>query len=317
MEKNIIKITEDRLREIVREYIYNEVNERTFYIDENFVSEIHTLITEEYGISKQVEDETTILKDTILNDIRNLQPLATNSNVTTYKHRIMVKCFGVDMLLDYIAYDCASTEDYNKIDKRYFSCAVSPQTKHIILNIAFVNKKPTNEIDKNIQHELTHLFEYIKRGNNSLMSKKYTTLYNTVQQGVQKYIQYQNTSTIEGIYFNIFYALYVSFKCEQDAFFNELDAELKHNSQNWEVVVECSQTYYNLKIIREIIANWKHVNIAIQNLLGITPSMYLKILKNAEKRIVRGIGRVIVKNQKKDISEGYLTTPRIKSKDKT
>ena len=129
------------------------------------------------------------------------------------------------------------------------------------------------------------------------MSKKYKQLYDKTIDIINNYQENNKDNTPNSTYnFYLAYALYISFNCETQAYLHEFEAEIKNSALHWPSTINETDLYSKLIFLRYIIKNYDKLKHLVKPLFNINQNLYLKILTNAEKKIIKGIGRVLKLN---------------------
>ena len=87
----------------------------------------------------------------------------------------------------------------------------------------------------------------------------------------------------------------------------------------WPSKIFDTEVYNNLRCIQYVIKDYDKLKKYVKILFGINEQEYLNILKKAEKRILRGIARVLVKHMNNETNNlgNQMTTIRIKGRSRT
>ena len=259
---------------------------------------IYRLINEEYGISRDVEQMSGVIKRYIEKNITNIQPSKIINGHEEYYGDFKMECFGQEMTFICTIYNFndSNKREVNNINLKCSFNIMKEGMNSLTLRLVSINKQITDKSEGNIQHELHHCYEYVKRGNKKPISNKYEFLYDKVTNEISEdeKMLFRNDevkwlSTLNA-------AVYASFNSEINAFLNNLDVTMRNKGKlNGFVGVDNSSTYKSLTLISAVLSNWGIFEPLVERLYGITPNVCYKILKNAEERYHRGIARLINK----------------------
>lgn len=283
------------------------------HIDNMCLNEsIQKAINEELGISNEIVQTAQRIKDIIINNYRDLKPNRIINGIKYYSNTIQVEAFETPLVIIYTIINLPDNKTYEE-NKHIFYGEIEPEKKYLKVRFGLINNRPCSDIDSILQHELTHLYQYIKRDNGTLLSNKYSVLYDKVQEVLNNTQGYQYSKNTDDMLKNyLAYALYISFNCEQDAYFHSFEAEIKDNALHWPSVIEETDLYTKLKFLRYIIKNYNELKQYVKPTFGITENIYIKIITKAEKRILKGIGRVLklsLDEKKKYLGKTLFTEP--------
>ena len=294
--------------------LFKLINETIIkHIDNMCLNEsIQKAINEELGISNEIVQTAQRIKDTIINNYRDLKPNRIRNGIKYYSNTIQVEAFETPLVIIYTIINLPDNKTYEE-NKHIFYGEIEPEKKYLKVRFGLINNRPCSDIDSILQHELTHLYQYIKRDNGTLLSNKYSVLYDKVQEVLSNTQGYQYSKNTDDMLKNyLAYALYISFNCEQDAYFHGFEAEIKDNALHWPSVIEETDLYTKLKFLRYIIKNYNVLKQYVKPTFGITENIYIKIITKAEKRILKGIGRVLklsLDEKKKYLGKTLFTEP--------
>lgn len=294
--------------------LFKLINESIIkHIDNMCLNEsIQKAINEELGISNEIVQTAQRIKDIIINNYRDLKPNRIINGIKYYSNTIQVEAFETPLVIIYTIINLPDNKTYEE-NKHIFYGEIEPEKKYLKVRFGLINNRPCSDIDSILQHELTHLYQYIKRDNGTLLSNKYSVLYDKVQEVLNNTQGYQYSKNTDDMLKNyLAYALYISFNCEQDAYFHSFEAEIKDNALHWPSVIEETDLYTKLKFLRYIIKNYNELKQYVKPTFGITENIYIKIITKAEKRILKGIGRVLklsLDEKKKYLGKTLFTEP--------
>ena len=282
------------------------------HIDNMCLNEsIQKAINEELGISNEIVQAAQELKETIISDYHNLKPYKVFFDIKYYTNVIHTKIFDKHFKIQYVIGNCKDKIAYQRHYSE-FTGKTYLKNNCMYIVLGFINNVPQMDVDSTTYHELTHVYQYIKRDNDTLFQKRLEPLYNKSVEVTSKNIKYANSNCVENNYFNLGFALYNSFKCEQDAFFHSFESEMKDFALMWPSKIFDTEVYNNLRCIQYVIKDYDKLKKYVKILFGINEQEYLNILKKAEKRILRCIGRVLVKhmnNETNNLGNQMTTTP--------
>lgn len=192
----------------------------------------------------------------------------------------------------YIIYYLESEEEYKICDKHnMFACSADYNGKNIKLNLAFVDEEPSIQFLPSIKHELNHIFQYDNG------AKKNESFYDTV---VDKY---RNGEKWERI---IAWALYLSFKTEQDSFLAQFYEYLKSSgASKYKMETDSNNPYYQFDKAFEAVEYLDVSSEQIKESFGITENQLYSILSSADERLFKKMLHVWTKY----VNEHKITKP--------
>lgn len=259
--------------------------------ENNVASELRLIITEEYGIAFEVVEERKKLVKQIINSFQNANKITDNNGVSVISNSFTANIFSNNVTIKYICYNFKSREE--AIDKtsnypNIYNCGsnVSQDGKIITFRIGLVCGNPTSISISVVQHELSHLYEIIKRLPNNLLGKD-EKLYNIVSDNFEKELtpQQEKLNT----------AIYVTFETEQIAFSNQLDQMLE-TDPNCEYRLTAPYNY--LVTLREVLDDFEQYKHLAKN-YGLTENSLLRRLNQGYSNYIRRIGRILYKAKSK------------------
>lgn len=182
----------------------------------------------------------------------------------------------------YVVYYLDSEEEYKVYDKHnLFNCSADYENKNIKINVGYIANSPSKETKQNIRHELKHIYEY------DCGMQKNVSFYDVVVD------RYNNGELWEKI---VAWALYMSFKTEQDAFLSQYYEYLKtHKPHNIEVENDKNNPYNQFD---KAFCSVDYLNFSdeqIKKSFGITRNQLYHILNSADERLFKKMCHVVQK----------------------
>lgn len=289
--KNILKISEKDLRQIIQESLENvmcEINSEKSVTFRNIHDDYKKILNEEYGI----REKTVIATNEIVEKIRNT--FKVNSKIETdnygikhYIGKLPYTFDGFDITVMYDIINLINEEIFNKFVGFYaFDSEYNNKRKELSLNICMVNGGLlVDTIINSIQHELSHIFDGLKQ-NSIIIPDKEIKLYKMAIQQAENPISNESQELAR--------AIYISFKTEQIAMCNGLDASLRSNNEANFDITKTDEYYflYNLKHVINNIANYKDL---IGKIYHMTIEKMLKRLTKAYYDYLRRLSRIEIK----------------------
>lgn len=179
----------------------------------------------------------------------------------------------------YIVYYFETEEEceYN-VKHGLLNCSADYQNKNIKLKLGYVNDKPSREFSSSIAHELKHIYEY------DCGMTKNENFYNRVLSKLNSGEKWEKT---------IAWALYLSFKTEQDAFLSQFYEYLKTNRQYEHDPLKDKKSPYCQ--YDEAFDNVDKINFTeeqVKKSFGLTINQLYHILESADERLYKKISHV-------------------------
>lgn len=283
-------------------YLLKEIN--STLIEGKTYNDVCHIITEELGVNDQVIQVAFDIMDKIKDDIK-LRPKRYFSNVPGISYKdgnITYSAFEKEIKVVYRYINYLDKTFFEKFDSeiKQLPNGFNLETRTLTLTI----KSISGHIDINtyadtIQHEVEHYFQENKIG----YSFSKTTWYNIAVKCKQRP---KNSLT-----YMIGDMIYITLKCEEEAFTNGLYAALiynyKHENRPTSEIVDNSPVYNALLTFRkekeEVLNNSNDVTLnktlsTIRQATGKNFNDLMLMFDSGEKKLIRRIGRVIVKAQK-------------------
>lgn len=167
------------------------------------------------------------------------------------------------------------------------NCEADFDTQTITLRLVTIDSKPNDEFDSSIQHEVNHIFQYANG------ASKNESLYDRVIK-VNNGKEYSDDDRI------IAYAIYLTFKTEQDSFVNQYYAYLKQNNvcddQIFNYFPEDDGNPYNQFLdLYDRLDNLQITDKHLIETFGINKKQLFLRLNNADKRIRNKLIKAAIK----------------------
>jgi len=266
--------------------------------------DLSKLITEELGINYSVIVESEKITQEILSDIKTRKKnyFSNVPGVSYIDGRIMHSTFGYNLT---VCYRYINFRDKNFFDDYSSKVPVlknsfNVNTKTLTLTITAISGKVIEDtLYDTIQHELHHFFQEEKIGK----PFNANSLYKIALACKRKP---KNSLT-----YMLGDMLYITLKCEEEAYTNGLYAALVHNYRNDNIptneVLDNSSVYNALLTLRKekefILQNINDDELVktsevIRKITGKNINNIISFIERGEKELLRRIGRVIIKAQK-------------------
>lgn len=281
--KNII-LTESQIRYCIdRDKI--EINPA---ILEKVNSNFKTYLKEEYRIKTEISKLAQELSDYFFLNYDKQQYKIDKNNVSVAKENKYIKFFGRNILIVCNFYNFPTQELCNKLKIKYNGEGTCKYKKsEIDIGLCFVNWQPLrNEFYASIQHELSHMYDYIVAGDN-FESTEEQELYQTI---INKLPKTKNILKKQ-----LLRCLYISSKSEQIAHANGLDSQMSSNLVPYYSYQNASEYSY-LTDLKSVLDNFEHYNGFGQELLGKSDEWIYNRLSKAYRDYSRRLGRIVTKN---------------------
>ena len=256
-------------------------------------------IFESLSISEIVGKMTNDLARQLINKVDSQKHfIAKDKNVLIKKGILNFDCRQYlkhlgNLQVIYCIYFLKNDSEYEFYDKNgYLNCSSDYENSNIKLSLAYVNEQP-KEFTQPIRHELKHIYQY------DCGAKKNVNFYETVVD------RYRNGEQWEKI---VAWALYLSFKTEQDAFISQFYEYLKNNNITKDKIPKDNNNpYYRFD---KAFSNVEYLTIdeeMLKKSFGISISQLYSILNSADERLFKKMTNVWVKY----ISENKIRKPNV------
>lgn len=265
---------------------------------------IKRILNEELSISNDVNDLTIKIKNLISNDYaRNIgcercyTILYKGFNREVFSNEITINYDNKSIIVVYYVLEDASQE----IIKQYNSIFNSTSNNRILRLKLYLtshnNKINWKKNSRDLQHEVEHLFQLIKKGKDLLSDKQF-----------YEYNKLKALTTHNDYYDQIIgYTYYYYNKAERNAIINGLYREIVDLNTDGLVtdpleIIKKSPYYNNIQIIKNTIENHKNHEQLENRLKNINKTLkqYLRIANIMINEYLKAFGRLLYK-VKKDI----------------
>lgn len=265
---------------------------------------INKILNEELSISNDVNDLTIKIKNLISNDYaRNIgyercyKMLYKGFNREVFSNEITINYDNKSIIVVYYVLEDASQE----IIKQYNSIFNSTSNNRILRLELYLtshnNKINWKKNSRDLQHEVEHLFQLIKKGKDLLSDKQF-----------YEYNKLKALTTHNDYYDQIIgYTYYYYNKAERNAIINGLYREIVDLNTDGLVtdpleIIKKSPYYNNIQIIKNTIENHKNYEQLENRLKNINKTLkqYLRIANIMINEYSKAFGRLLYK-VKKDI----------------
>lgn len=256
------------------------------------------IIKEELPISETVGKMTNEVAKAILYKINNNKKV-----ISKYTNHLLQKgIINIDMSkylnniqylkVIYAVYYIDDDKEYELLDKRgFFGRSADFENKMVNFRLAMLYNKPADNFYRNIRNELKHIFQ------NDKGKKKNENLYDIVVD------RYKNGEEWEQL---IAWALYLSFKTEQDVFLSQYYEYLKTAKvkKEGEPIMDQNNPYYNFDMAFSAVEDMDIDEEALKNSFDITINRLYTILNAADERLHKKMWNVWTKYITEEIDKG-------------
>lgn len=242
------------------------------------------IISESLSVSEVVDKMTKDLTTQLINKIdKQKYYIAKSKNAIIKKGIMNFDCSEYLTHLDnlqviYCVYYLKSDSEYSVyVDNGWLNCSADYERGNIKLALACVDGQP-KDFKVSIAHEVKHIYQY------DCGAKKNENFYDTVKD------KYQNGELWEKI---IAWALYLSFKTEQDAFLSQYYAYLKtYNVSKDKLKKDQNNPYYQFDIAFDAVDNLNINDEKLKESFGININQLYSILNAADERLYKKMSNV-------------------------
>ena len=205
---------------------------------------IKSVINEELGISDIVKEETIKLTNEIIKHLTGTIWVIDDYAIKHKTNNFNFKIFEKDILIKFDLINFRTVDNVTKLIENYDITSGYNKHKNIlyftfIMYDGMIDKRTFND---SIQHELTHIYQSLKRGN-FILSDKNSNLYD-------KIVELSKINNLTKNQKNIVKALYLTFKIEQEAFVNGFYSYLINNQdEQLSLIISQSDAFKYLKLL--------------------------------------------------------------------
>lgn len=267
---------------------------------------IKSVINEELGISDIVKEETIKLTNEIIKHLTGIIWVIDDYAIKHKTNNFNFKIFEKDILIKFDLINFRTVDNVTKLIENYDITSGYNKHKNIlyftfIMYDGMIDKRTFND---SIQHELTHIYQSLKRGN-FILSDKNSNLYD-------KIVELSKINNLTKNQKNIVKALYLTFKIEQEAFVNGFYSYLINNQdEQLSLIISQSDAFKYLKLLEFIKNNLNDqgLNNDIGKILielNKTKNWFEQIINKSHNELLHKIGRTIIKFNK-DTSKNEAT----------
>lgn len=237
-------------------------------------------INEELSVSSAVTDMCNDLSYQLINKIKNSKYKAVqNKCLLMYKGQLNFDCSRYLKTIEnlnviYVVYLFDSEIVCKKYeDDGLMNCSADYQNHNIKLALGFVNGEPSRNFFASIRHELKHIYEY------DCGMQKNTSFYDRVVD------RYKNGERWERV---IGWALYLSFKTEQDAFLSQYYEYLKTDRHyTIDPLKDKENPYCKFDKAFDNVDKLNFSEIQLKRSFGLTINQLYHILDSADERLFK------------------------------
>lgn len=245
-------------------------------------------INEELSVSSVVTDMCKDLSYQLINKINSSKKkIATDKAVLIKKGFFNFDCSKYLKTIQwlnvrYVAYFFESEEALRTAEKMgMLDCSADYQNKNVKLKVGYVNDKPSNDFSVAIRHELKHIYEY------DCGMQKNENFYQRVIGRIQ------NGERWEKI---VGWALYLSFKTEQDAFLSQYYEYLKTDRQyHIDSLKDEKNPYCQFDRAFDNVDRLNFTEEQVKQSFGLTINQLYHILESADERLFKKMTHVVQK----------------------
>lgn len=246
------------------------------------------IINEELSVSETVSQMTNELMQQLIFNIKKQKfYIAKDKNVLLKKGVFNFDCHNHlkhlnNLEVIYCIYYLNNESEYQVYENLgLLNCAADYENKNIKLSLAFVNNKP-KDFTIPIRHELKHIYQY------DCGAKKNVNFYDKVIE------RYQNGGMWEKV---VAWALYLSFKTEQDAFLSQYYEYLKSNDipKNNLKLNDINNPYTQFDKAFDNVEKLDINNEELKRNFGINMNQLYSILNSADSRLYKKMVNVWTK----------------------
>lgn len=265
---------------------------------------INKILNEELSISNDVNDLTIKIKNLISNDYaRNIgyercyTILYKGFNREVFSNEITINYDNKSIIVVYYVLEDAPQEIIKQYNSIFNSTSNNRILKLELYLTSYNNKINWQKNSRDLQHEVEHLFQLIKKGKDLLSDKQFN-----------EYNKLKSLTTHNDYYDQIIgYTYYYYNKAERNAIINGLYREIIDLNSDGLVtdpleIIKNSPYYYNIQIIKNTIENHKNHEQLENKLKNINKTLkqYLRIANIMIGEYSKAFGRLLYK-VKKDI----------------
>ena len=271
-------------------------------LEDPIFESIRVAVYESLGIN----DEVVLASDGLCKKLLELlkQTKKIFKDGYTYKEiQTKYDLFGVEFKINFRCYYFETKEDYDSAyNSSVFGGGTQNVEKYMNINSGCVCGQISEETFYDvIQHEISHVFDYIKRGgygkNKILNEELYKKCCKIIGPS-----GYRN-----GYLYSIAFGIYLCYPSEQIGFANGLDALLSNDDRIHEkrTKIKNSEEYKAIEDIDDAIESLGKINdVLIKRYLGLSKDVVGKILDKGRAEYIRRIARVLIRHGRR-LDETY------------
>ena len=290
--KITVKLNETELKKIINDSIneiYNKQNKILRTINEDY----HNILNEEYGIDFETEIETDKIADKIKESFKKYSKINIDENgFKNYNGSMEYVYKDKKITINYHIINFVEEKIFDKYYMLYdFGAEYRYNINTIIINIAMYNGMFVIETFHNsLQHELSHIFYNIISKHTPISEK---------EKDIYKIAKKQMKHPISNLSFELANAIYISFKNEQIAMCNEVDAMFRNcTDKNILYSVQQTNEFKYIFYLKKVIDNIEEYSELIKRVYKMTTKKMLTRLKIAYKEYTRRLSRIEIKYKK-------------------
>lgn len=268
----------------------NETSNRDFCENLNIIQDTADVLMEERGINNAVKRETSNISYIIDKKLKEIDLEYDVDLKLYYKTCSFYKnIFGVNFKIDTFILFFDSYDESKNFTSLYNSeCSI--KDKKIKIVASSIHGQISNSyFEGTIQHELTHLLQFLSRSHNSIFEND-ETLYN---KSVEMSINNKGFAKFLGN------AIYMSFKVEEEAYGNDLYVQLKNTThKNWRDAYSSTLMYKTIKNMQEVLKCLKNPNktLIVNKVLteyNLNKKDIIKRIESSIHRCIKRAGKII------------------------
>lgn len=261
-----------------------------YWIDDS--DELNEAITEEMGISREVEDTVDRVSDNIEEYIKTVPLSFSSTHMLARKYATVESIFGNEININTMIYFFDSMSSYLKLRRNIsYSYKFTNESKTLYITVVAINRNViVNTLTPKLAHEIRHALQYKKTNRKYLNNQQY---YDATRSLFDKDTVVEAVSDI----------IYLSSRYEQESYAEEMYNELLFSDR------DITSSYKNTnswmayesmkKNIRLIMENKKQQSIRKEiEKRGYSVDRFLQIAEKSRRRFLKYLSRAVIMAQK-------------------
>lgn len=289
-----IYVTESELRNIISSKITEVLDEETklrISVNQMINEDYQHVIQEELGIHVNTETAADEIIEKIKSNFKNgTNIIKDNNGLKNYLGELDYVFEDKKLNIQYNIINFVTSNIFMQLCGNYnLTAEYSKKKNTIFVTIAMINGQFILDASYNsLQHELSHVFDNYKYKGYYVPEK---------EEKLYKMAVSQCENPVNELSHDLGMAMYISFKTEQIAMCNGLDALLRKNKDSLFDIHQTNE-YNFLYYLKKVINNINDYEILIKRLYKMTPEKMLKRLTTPYYDYLRRIGRIVIRNKK-------------------